>query len=83
MRGAAPHRLAADQHFLERDIEHVGAAPEIDADRVADRDEIEACAVGNAGDLIIPGNDADALVPLPLHLLQVGNSHFVMHRVPA
>src|SRR5262249_21126671 len=66
-RCAAPDRLAADQHFLERDVEHVGSAPEIDADRVADRDEIEAGAIGNARNLIIPSDEADAFLPFPLH----------------
>jgi hypothetical protein len=47
-RGAAPDRFAADQHFLERDVEHIGAAPEIDADRVADRDEIDSGAAMRA-----------------------------------
>ena len=69
------HRLAADQHLVERDVEHVVAAPQIDADRIADRDEIEAGAVGDARDLIIPGDDADALFAVALHLLQRGNGH--------
>jgi hypothetical protein len=63
-RGAAPDRFAADQHFLERDVKHIGAAPEIDADRVADRDEIEAGAIGNARDLIVPGDETNAFLPL-------------------
>src|SRR5580704_4013978 len=65
----APHRLAADQHLVERDFEHFVAAPQIDADRIADRDEIDAGAVGDARDLIIPGDDADALFAGALHLL--------------
>src|SRR5262249_15594631 len=76
---AAPDRFAADQHFLKRDVEHIGSAPEIDADRVADRNEIEAGAIGDAGNLIVPGNEADAFLPVPLHLLQVGNCDLVVH----
>ncbi|HXW49170.1 MAG TPA: hypothetical protein VEK31_06995 [Xanthobacteraceae bacterium] len=36
---AAPHCFAADQHLIQRDVEHIGTAPQIDADRVADRDK--------------------------------------------
>src|SRR5262249_51556511 len=78
-RGAAPDRLAADQHFLERNVEHVGPAPKIDADGVANRDEIEAGAIGDAHDLIIPGDEADTFLPLPLHLLKVGNCDLALH----
>ena len=69
---AAAHRLAADQHLVERDLEHLGAAPQIDADRIPDRHEIESGAVGDARELIIPGDDADALFAVALHLLQRG-----------
>ncbi len=65
---AAAHRLAADQHLVHRDFERIVVAPQIDADRIADRDEIDAGAVGDARDLIIPGDDADALLALALHL---------------
>src|SRR5262249_37409616 len=61
-------------------VEHIGAAPEIDADRVADRDEIEAGLVCNARNLIVPSNKADALLPLPLSALQVGNCDLAVHR---
>src|ERR1700724_808461 len=76
---AAPHRLAADQHLVERDFEHFVAAPKIDAARIADRDEIDAGAVGDARDLIIPGDDADAFLAVALHLLKRGNGHLVRH----
>src|SRR4029077_14364856 len=72
-------RLAADQHLVERDLDDFVAAPQIDADRIADRDEIDAGAVGDARDLIIPGDDADAFLAVALHLLQRGDGHLVRH----
>ena len=62
-RDAAPHGLAADQHLLERDLERIGVAPQIDADGIADRDEIDPGAVGDLRELIIPRDDADDFRP--------------------
>ena len=45
---ATAHGLAADQHFIERDVEYVGTTPQIDADRIANGNEIESGAVGDA-----------------------------------
>ena len=59
---AAAHRLAAHQDLVERDFERIGMAPQIDADRVADRDEIDAGALRDQRDLVVPGDDADALL---------------------
>src|SRR5580692_10316164 len=36
-------------------------------------------AIGDARDLIIPGDDADALLAVALHLLKRGNGHVVRH----
>src|SRR5487761_1998132 len=76
---STPRRLAADQHFVERDFDHLGPAPQIDADRIADRDEIESGAVGDARELIVPGDDDDALFSLALHLLERGNGDLGGH----
>ena len=56
-------------------------APQIDADRVADRDEVKSGAVGDARDLIIPGDEPDAFLAFPLHTLELGNGDFAAHRV--
>src|SRR5262249_58870850 len=70
---APPHRLAAHEDLIERDFERVGMAPKIDANGVADRDEINAGALGNARDLVVPGDHADALLAVALQLLQGGD----------
>src|SRR5580704_8717202 len=49
---AAAYRLAADQHLVERHLDHFVTAPQIDADRIADRHEIDAGAICDARDLI-------------------------------
>ena len=75
----APHRLAADQHLVQRHFEHFVAAPEIHSDRISHRDEIDAGAVGDTRDLIVPGDDADTFLSVTLHLLKRGNSHLLSH----
>ena len=79
-----PRRTALqhDQHLVDRDFERIGVAPQIDADGIADRDEIHAGAVGDPRDLVVPGDDADALLPVALHLLQRGNGDLCFHRAP-
>ena len=54
-------------------------APQIDADRIADRDEIDAGAVGDARDRRVPGDHADALLAVALHLLKRGDGDFGGH----
>src|SRR6266508_2068938 len=81
-RDAAADRLADHQHLFHGDFERIGVAPQIDADRVADRDEIDPGAVGDAGELVVPGDHADALSAVALHLLKRGNGHLGLHDPP-
>jgi hypothetical protein len=55
-------------------------APEIDADRVSDRDDIHPGAVGDARDLVVPGDHADALSPRALHLAKRRDRDLGLHR---
>jgi len=49
------------------------------ADRIANRDEIESGTVGDRRDLIVPSDKAHAILSLPLHLLQKRNRDFAVH----
>ena len=55
-------------------------APQIDADRVSDRDDVHPGAVGDARDLVVPGDHADALAPRALHLEQRGQRDLGLHQ---
>ena len=48
------------------------AAPEVDADAVADRDDVDAGPVDAAAPSGVPGDDADDLPPLALHRSERG-----------
>ena len=68
-RHAAAHRAAQDQHLLDGDV--VGlAAPEVHAGAVADRDQVDAGAVGDLRHLVIPRDHADDLAAFAFHFLQ-------------
>ena len=69
----AAHGLADDEHLVERHFERARMAPEVDAHRVADRDEIDAGPVGDLRHLVVPRHDADDLRPVALHLLERGD----------
>ena len=66
---AAPHRLADHDHFLHRDLERIRMTPQIDADGIADRHDFDAGAVNDLRHLVIPGDYADDLFAIALHLL--------------
>src|SRR5262252_9578139 len=79
-RDAAADRLADHEHLVHRDFERIGVSPQIDADRVSDRDDIYPGAIRDARELIIPGDHAYALSPVALHLQKRGNGDLVRHR---
>jgi hypothetical protein len=68
---AAPDRFADDDHFFHRHFERRGVAPQIDAHRVTDGDDVDAGAVDDLRNLVIPGDDADDLFAVALHLLKL------------
>jgi hypothetical protein len=78
-RHTAAHRLADHEHLFDGDLERIGMAPQIDADRVTDGHDVHAGAVGDARDLIVPGDHAHDLSTLALHLQKRGNRHLGGH----
>ena len=68
--GAAPHGFADEDHLFHGDFQRRRVAPQIDAHSVANGDDLDAGSIDDLRDLIIPGNDADDLARLALHLLQ-------------
>src|SRR5256885_20774 len=72
---AAPHRAAREDHLVERDLQLRAASPQVDADRVADRQHVGAGAIRDRGELAVVHDDGDDLPVLALHLLQRGNRH--------
>jgi hypothetical protein len=70
---AAAHRPAHDEHLVEGDVVGARMAPQVDADAVAHRDDVDAGALGDLRDLVVPRNDPDDLAPLAFHSLQIGN----------
>src|SRR4029079_14611883 len=72
---AAPHRLAHDQHLVERDFRRVRPAPEVGADRIADGHQVHARAIGDLGDLVVPRHDADDLATVGFHRLEIGEGY--------
>jgi hypothetical protein len=75
----ATHGLADDKYLFQRDFERVGMTPQIDTDRVSHGNELHAGAIRNPGNLIIPGDDANALLSVALHLLERKNGGLVRH----
>ena len=67
--GAAANRAAGQHHLVECDLELGSMAPEVDADRVADREHVDAGALGDRRQLILVGDDGDDLLSVALHLL--------------
>ncbi len=76
---AAAHRFADDQHLVHGDLERIAVAPQIHADGIAHRYEIDAGAIRDARDLVIPRHHAHALFAFALHLLKGRDRHFVRH----
>ena len=70
---AAPHRLADDDHLVHRHFQQIRLAPQIDADGIADRDDIDARAVDDLRELVVPDDHADDLATVALHLLEGGD----------
>src|SRR5712691_9045993 len=54
-------------------------APQIDPDRIPHRDDVHAGAVSDARELIVPGDHADALAAVALHLLERRNGDLGLH----
>src|SRR5690606_35239437 len=71
---AAPYGLAYDQDFFHGAFERVGMSPLIDAHGVAYRYDVDAGAVDDLCDLIVPGHDPDDFLAVALHLLKGGDS---------
>src|SRR6266511_4420612 len=67
---STPARLADEDHLVHRHLQRVRVPPEVDADGVADRDDVHPDPVDDPGDLVVPGDDADDLAAVALHLLQ-------------
>ena len=63
---AAAHRLADDEHLLERDLAFL-LAPQVDADRVAYGDDVDARALDDLRHLVIPDHHPDDLLSRALH----------------
>ena len=45
-------------------------SPEVDADRVADRDDVDAGAIDDLRHLEVVRDNPDNLLPVPLHLMK-------------
>ena len=73
---AAPNGLCDRQHLVHGHFKRARLTPEIDAHRIADGHDLHAGAIGNAGHLIVPDNDADDLVTVAFHLLELRNRRF-------
>jgi len=77
-----PHYLLKVRGMSMRDVgildgDLVGRlSPQVHAHAVADRDEVDAGAVGDLRDLEVPGHYADDLAPGLLHGLEVGEHFF-------
>lgn len=74
-----PHRLGDHDHLVHGDLQRVWLAPQIDAHRIAHRDDIHPGAIDNLGNLVIPGNDADDFLAVALHLVKRGNGDLIRH----
>ena len=58
-------------------------SPEIDADRVSHRDDVNAGAIGDLRHLMVVDDHADDLAPILFHPLERGQRHLrVAHRSP-
>ena len=62
-----------------RHFERIGVTIQVDAHRIAHRDEIHAGALGDLRDRVVPGDHAHALLSLALHLLKQRDGD-VFHR---
>src|SRR6266704_3092870 len=76
---AAAHGFAADQHLVDGYFPVRRVPPEIETDRVAHRDQVHAGAVRDPRDLGVPGDHADDLASVALHLLESRNRQLVFH----
>ena len=77
---AAPHALADEQHLVERDLELAALPPHVGADRIADRDDVDAGAVDDLRHLVVVDDDGDDFSAFALHRLKRGDRHPVAHR---
>src|SRR5881398_696324 len=72
--------FADNQHFLDGYFRVCRVPPEIQADGVAHRYEIHPGAIRDPRDLGVPGDHADDLATVALHLPESGNRQIVFHR---
>ena len=79
---STPRRTALQQTRISSSVTSSGLAwpHRLTPDRIADRNEIGAGALGDPRDLVVPGDEADALLAVALHLLQRGDGDRLVGR---
>src|SRR5689334_23629004 len=68
--GSPADRFTHNDHLVQGDLQRVLMTPEVNADRVSDRQNIDADTIRDLSDLEVPGNKTDDLLTVAFHLLQ-------------
>ena len=76
---AATHALADEQHLLERHLELAALPPHVGADRIADRDDVDARAIDDLRHLVVVDDDRDDFSAFALHRLKRGDRDPAAH----
>ena len=76
---APPDSLAGEQHVVERDLQLASLPPHVDADRITNGDDVDACPIDDLRHLIVVHDDADNLAPVALHLLKRRHCYLPLH----
>ena len=80
----APRRTALQHTRISSSVTSSGLEwpQRLTPTRVADRDEVRARALRDQRDLVVPGDEADALLAVALHLLSTGMVTALGHGFP-